>query len=58
LLAGAIIVDFRDRHHLELRRRSLQRLRAYLEEGWRLPEQYPGLLDQYLAQYSTRRRPK
>lgn len=47
------IIDFDDLHHDELRRRSQQRWRNYLDAGCRLPQQQPTDLEHFL-----RSRPK
>jgi hypothetical protein len=42
------IIDFDDLHNSELRQRSQQRRRDYLDAGWRLPLQQPTELELFL----------
>jgi hypothetical protein len=49
VFSPVVILDLRDRRHPVLRKRSRQRLAAYLEAGWRLPGKYRHELDQFQA---------
>jgi hypothetical protein len=44
-----LVVDFADRHHPVLRKRTRDRRQAYLQAGWRLPGELRTDLDHYLA---------
>jgi hypothetical protein len=46
---AALVIDFLDHHHAQLRRRTQRRRRAYLNAGWRLPAEFPNALDQFTA---------
>ncbi len=50
----ALVVDFYDLYHSDLTRRSKWRRTQYLAAGWRMPVEFPELLDQFLATLKLR----